>query len=155
METSLHTQAIADWLGLFTCMCGRRWAVLTVGQRLEQDPLERTPLPHRSPTITITATVQASSSYIFYSLNIFDLDFYVTVCLGITSFVGGRPKPTPCLKLFSFLYPKSKLDATITMADKEHHESLLSFLYSFLFTSSKKTLKLTRAAFCAQCFKIL
>jgi hypothetical protein len=37
---------------------------------------------------------------------------------GITSFVGGRPKPTPCLKLFSFLYPKSKLDAKITMGDK-------------------------------------
>lgn len=37
---------------------------------------------------------------------------------GITSFVGGRPKPTPCLRLFSYLYPKSKLDATITMGDK-------------------------------------
>ena len=74
METSLHTQAIADWLGLFTCMCGRRWAVLTVGQRLEQDPLKRTPLPHRSPTITITATVQASS--FLFSFNIFSQLFY-------------------------------------------------------------------------------
>jgi hypothetical protein len=45
---------------------------------------------------------------------------------GITSFVGGRPKPTPCLKLFSFLYPKSKLDATITLGDKEKHRDLVN-----------------------------
>jgi len=25
---------------------------------------------------------------------------------GITAAIGGRPKPSPCLKLFSFLYPK-------------------------------------------------
>jgi len=34
---------------------------------------------------------------------------------GITAVVGGRPKASPCLKLFSFLYPKQKLDATITI----------------------------------------
>ena len=34
---------------------------------------------------------------------------------GITAIVGGRPKPSPCLKLYSFLYPKHKLDATITI----------------------------------------
>ena len=32
--------------------------------------------------------------------------------------VGGRPKPSPCLKLFSFLYPKSLLPATVTLDDK-------------------------------------
>lgn len=32
---------------------------------------------------------------------------------GITATMGGRPKPSPCLKLFSFLYPKSKMDANI------------------------------------------
>ena len=34
---------------------------------------------------------------------------------GITAVVGGRPKASPCLKLFSFLYPKQKLDASITI----------------------------------------
>jgi len=34
---------------------------------------------------------------------------------GITATLGGRPKPSPCLKLFSFLYPKSKLDAQIEL----------------------------------------
>jgi len=37
---------------------------------------------------------------------------------GITSVVGGRPKPIPCLKLFSFLYPKAKVDATIELDGK-------------------------------------
>ena len=37
---------------------------------------------------------------------------------GITAVVGGRPKASPCLKLFSFLYPKQKLDATITIEGK-------------------------------------
>ena len=35
---------------------------------------------------------------------------------GITAVVGGRPKASPCLKLFSFLYPKQKLDASVTIA---------------------------------------
>ena len=35
---------------------------------------------------------------------------------GITAVVGGRPKASPCLKLFSFLYPKQRLDASITIA---------------------------------------
>jgi len=34
---------------------------------------------------------------------------------GICGVVGGRPKPTPNLKLFSFLYPKAKVDATVFM----------------------------------------
>ena len=29
---------------------------------------------------------------------------------GTCQFVGGRPKAIPCLKLFSFLYPKSDLN---------------------------------------------
>ena len=32
--------------------------------------------------------------------------------------VGGRPKPSPCLKLFSFLYPKNLLPAKITLDDR-------------------------------------
>ena len=34
---------------------------------------------------------------------------------GITAVVGGRPRPSPCLKLYSFLHPKSKMDALITV----------------------------------------
>ena len=95
METSLHTQAIADWLGLFTCMCGRRWAVLPVGQRLEQDPLERTPLPHRSPTITITATVQACS---FFFLSISFLSCFTEIFF----FCEKRREPNRSLHFFKF-----------------------------------------------------
>ena len=36
---------------------------------------------------------------------------------GLCQAVGGRPKAIPCLKLFSFLYPKSDLPATIEMGD--------------------------------------
>ncbi len=32
--------------------------------------------------------------------------------------VGGRPKPSPCLKLFSFLYPKTRLPAVVTLDDQ-------------------------------------
>ena len=46
---------------------------------------------------------------------------------GITAVVGGRPKASPCLKLFSFLYPKQKLDATITIEGKGRW-SLVIFL---------------------------
>ena len=38
--------------------------------------------------------------------------------LGITGAVGGRPKPTPCLKLFSFLHPKQQMDASIHLNDQ-------------------------------------
>lgn len=38
---------------------------------------------------------------------------------GLCGMVGGRPKATPCLRLFSFLYPKSELEATVTLDDKE------------------------------------
>ncbi len=37
---------------------------------------------------------------------------------GLCQLVGGRPKAVPCLKLFSFLYPKKDLPATITLEDK-------------------------------------
>ena len=37
---------------------------------------------------------------------------------GITAAVGGRPKPSPCLKLFSFLHPKDKVDASINIDDQ-------------------------------------
>lgn len=34
---------------------------------------------------------------------------------GLCGMVGGRPKPSPCLKLYSFLYPKQKLKATVAL----------------------------------------
>lgn len=34
---------------------------------------------------------------------------------GLCQLVGGRPKPSPCLKLFSFLYPKANLPALIQL----------------------------------------
>merc|ERR1719204_1953270 len=36
---------------------------------------------------------------------------------GITAVVGGRPKPSPCLKLYSFLQSKSSMPATATVND--------------------------------------
>ena len=36
-------------------------------------------------------------------------------CSGITAVVGGRPKPSPCLKLYSFLQSKSSMPATVTV----------------------------------------
>ena len=50
----------------------------------------------------------------FVVLKVFKLNFIK----GITAVVGGRPKPVPCLKLFSFLYPKSKMDAKIEMNEQ-------------------------------------
>ncbi len=38
---------------------------------------------------------------------------------GLCQLVGGRPKANPCLKLYSFLYPKRELPATITVGDKQ------------------------------------
>ena len=46
---------------------------------------------------------------------------------GITAFVGGRPKPSPCLKLYSFLHPKSKMDATVTLNGVEEKYSCGSY----------------------------
>ena len=37
---------------------------------------------------------------------------------GLCAMVGGRPKATPCLRLFSFLYPKSEVAATVSLDDK-------------------------------------
>ena len=34
---------------------------------------------------------------------------------GLCSLVGGRPKVTPCLKLFSYLFPKRFLPANIQL----------------------------------------
>jgi len=36
-------------------------------------------------------------------------------CPGVYGFVGGRPKPSPIFKLFSFLYPKSDVPSAIHM----------------------------------------
>ncbi|ELU13633.1 hypothetical protein CAPTEDRAFT_224800 [Capitella teleta] len=36
---------------------------------------------------------------------------------GLTAIIGGRPKVSPVLKLYSFLYPKEKLPATVTIND--------------------------------------
>ena len=38
-----------------------------------------------------------------------------TMWSGITAVVGGRPKPSPCLKLYSFLQAKSSMPATVTV----------------------------------------
>ena len=38
---------------------------------------------------------------------------------GITAFVGGRPKPSPCLKMYSFLYPKTSMPATVSLGDQK------------------------------------
>ncbi len=37
---------------------------------------------------------------------------------GMCMLVGGRPKPSPCLKLFSYLYPKVDLPAKVTLDGK-------------------------------------
>ena len=37
---------------------------------------------------------------------------------GLCQLVGGRPKPSPCLKLFSFLYPKTQLPAQIQLNEE-------------------------------------
>lgn len=59
----------------------------------------------------------------FYSLLdvatpiLFEVKVPKRLLIGLCSLVGGRPKPSPCLKLFSFLYPKSQLPATVTLDD--------------------------------------
>ena len=39
---------------------------------------------------------------------------------GLTGLVGGRPKVSPTLKLFSFLHPKPEVDIEIQMGDEKH-----------------------------------
>jgi len=46
---------------------------------------------------------------------------------GITAVVGGRPRPSPCLKLYSFLHPKSKMDASISVDGVEEKYSCGSY----------------------------
>jgi len=36
---------------------------------------------------------------------------------GLTGLVGGRPKPSPMIRLFSFLWPKDQIDVSYTLAD--------------------------------------
>jgi len=36
---------------------------------------------------------------------------------GITAIVGGRPRPSPVLKLYSFLYPKQSMTASVSVND--------------------------------------
>eukprot|EP00117_Sycon_ciliatum_P042232 scpid35424/ scgid0478/ len=38
---------------------------------------------------------------------------------GCTTLVGGRPKATPVFRLFSFLYPKSRIEVACTVLDKD------------------------------------
>ena len=38
---------------------------------------------------------------------------------GLSSLVGGRPKVSPCLKLFSFLFPKTSLPSTIQLDEEK------------------------------------
>lgn len=37
---------------------------------------------------------------------------------GLSAIIGGRPRPSPILKLFSFLHPKRDLEATVHAAGK-------------------------------------
>ncbi len=37
---------------------------------------------------------------------------------GLTGLVGGRPKPSPMIRLFSFLWPKDQIDVGFTLDDK-------------------------------------
>ena len=55
---------------------------------------------------------------------------------GLSALVGGRPKPSPCLKLFSFLYPKSMLPATIQLNDQQ-----IEYLWCEIFFFSSRSLK--------------
>ncbi len=43
---------------------------------------------------------------------------------GLATLVGGRPKASPCLRLFSFLHPKKAVPATITVMAGEKDETL-------------------------------
>ena len=46
---------------------------------------------------------------------------------GLCAMVGGRPKATPCLKLFSFLYPKGELPATVELQGRsEQYHAVIS-----------------------------
>ena len=42
---------------------------------------------------------------------------------GLTGIVGGRPKVSPVLKLFSFLHPKNQLDVKVDVAGETHSYS--------------------------------
>jgi len=43
---------------------------------------------------------------------------------GLTGFAGGRPKPSPVVRLFSFLHPRAELEITIELAGRRWtHES--------------------------------
>ena len=57
---------------------------------------------------------------------------------GLSALVGGRPKPSPCLKLFSFLYPKSMLPATIQLDDQQI-EYLWCEIFGFFLLSFPQT----------------
>ncbi len=37
---------------------------------------------------------------------------------GLTGLVGGRPKPSPMIRLFSFLWPKNQIDVSYTLNDQ-------------------------------------
>jgi hypothetical protein len=43
---------------------------------------------------------------------------------GLCGLVGGRPKPSPVLKLFSFLYPKSRVEARLSYEEIEENISV-------------------------------
>ena len=37
---------------------------------------------------------------------------------GLTGLVGGRPKPSPMIRLFSFLWPKNQIEVSVTLNDQ-------------------------------------
>nr|XP_039252105.1 uncharacterized protein LOC120329525 [Styela clava] len=49
---------------------------------------------------------------------------------GLSAIIGGRPKPSPILKLFSFLHPKKDLNASVYLGDKFAEEIKFSDMES-------------------------
>lgn len=63
------------------------------------------------------------------ALNILGMEFVgmgTGTCPGVYGFLGGRPKPSPIFKLFSFLHPKAQVPAAINLRGETtpHHHYL-------------------------------
>jgi len=44
---------------------------------------------------------------------------------GLTGLVGGRPKPSPMIRLFSFLWPKDQIEVSYTLADESKQVNIV------------------------------
>ena len=78
---------------------------------------------------------------------------------GLCSLVGGRPKPSPSLKLFSFLYPKSQLPATVSLDDQVQSYNAQIFESSAIEPEQVSQVPLLKTSYfwktCHQCIKRL